>query len=256
MKKKLMNSGYIWLASLLVGLAGLHSAANAQDELRGSFRLSRTTLEIGGVEMSQGLKDAFAVDEEVQWQVYVPENYDRNRPAGVFVFVDPAGWGGMPDPYRPVFDGLNMIWIGANGIGAGISGRKALWMTILGERAIQQDYAIDLDRLYVGSTGAGALTAVHAVLATSEFAGVIHISGSIPLSDVSADFLDTLKRKPIVFMTSNNDKANRSVRASYDSYKKAGFDNIKLIYDLDGSRDVAKPELVDEAIRYLDSRLN
>jgi hypothetical protein len=56
-------------------------------------------------------------------------------------------------------------------------------------------------------------------------------------------------------MTSTNDKANKTVRADYDSYKKAGFDNIKLIYDLKGSRDVAKPELIDEAIRYLDSRL-
>jgi predicted peptidase len=130
-----------------------------------------------------------------------------------------------------------------------------MWTTVLGARAIQQDYAIDLNRLYLGGTGEGVLATVNAMLVGSEFAGIVQISGSINVANLPADILDTLKRKYLVFMTSTNDKANKTVRADYDSYKKAGFDNITLIYDLKGSRDVAKPELIDEAIRYLDSRL-
>jgi hypothetical protein len=255
MKEKFMISTRILLATVLIAVAGLHVPAQARDELRGPFRLSRTTLQIGGAAMSEGLKDTFAVDEELQWQVYVPESYDRRTPAGAFVFVDPAGWGGMPDQFRPVFDSLNMIWIGPNRIGSGTSAKKAMWTTVLGARAIQQDYAIDLNRLYLGGTGEGVLATVNAMLVGSEFAGIVQISGSINVANLPADILDTLKRKYLVFMTSTNDKANKTVRADYDSYKKAGFDNIKLIYDLKGSRDVAKPELIDEAIRYLDSRL-
>ncbi|MDH4124735.1 MAG: hypothetical protein OEW64_02320 [Gammaproteobacteria bacterium] len=251
-----MKSTRLLLAMLLAGVAGLHAPAYAQDELRGPFRLSRTTTEIGGAEMAQGLKETIAIDEELQWQVYVPENYDRQKLAGAFVFVDPSGWGGMPDQFRPVFDSLNMIWIGANRTAATTSSTKSMWTTVLGARALQQDYAIDLNRLYLGGTGEGVLTAINAMLASSEFAGVVQISGSVGVANIPAQFLDTLKRKHFVFMTSTNDKANKSVRADYDSYRKAGFENVKLIYDVQGSRDVAKPELIDEAIRYLDARLN
>lgn len=177
-------------------------------------------------------------------------------PPGAFVFVDPAGWGGMPDEFRSVFDGLNMIWIGANQTGSSSSDKKSMWMTVLGSRAIQQDYGIDLNRMYLGSTGSGALHAINAMLASSEFAGVVHISGSINPANFKEEFVETLKRKYFVFMTSTNAKAKTVVRGDYESYKKAGFENIKLIYDLKGSRDVATPELIDEAIRYLDSRLN
>lgn len=250
-----MNSGYILLASALIGIAGLHSSAQAQDELRGSFRLSRTTTEIAGAATAEGLKEIFDVDEDLQWQVYVPENYERQRPAGAFVFVDPNGWGGMPDQFRPVFDSLNMIWIGANRTGSGKNPTRPTWMTILGSRAIQQDYAIDLNRLYLGGTGEGVLTAVNAMLASSEFAGIVQISGSVDVADIPENALDTLRRKYFVFMTSNNDKARITMRADYDNYRKAGLYNSKLLYDVNGSRNVATPELLDEAFRYLDSRL-
>lgn len=251
-----MKSGNILLVSVLIGVAGLHGAANAQDELRGPFRLSRTTTEIGGVQLAEGLKEIFAVDEKLQWQVYVPDNYDRQKLAGAFVFLNPDGWGGMPDEFRPVFDSLNMIWIGPNQTGQRSTPKKSLWMTILGARAIQQDYAIDLNRLYLGGTGEGVLTALNAMISSSEFVGLVQISGSVGLSNIPAEYLDTLKRKHFVFMTSTNDKANKTVRADFEGYKKAGFENLKLIYDVNGSRDVATPELIDEAIRYLDSRLN
>jgi len=256
MKEKIMNSGRILLALVLIGMAGLQGAAQAQEELRGPFRLSRTTTEIAGAATAEGLKEIFDVDEELQWQVYVPENYDRQRPAGAFVFVDPNGWGGMPDQFRPVFDSLNMIWIGANRTGFDKSPTRPIWMTILGSRAIQQDYAIDLNRLYLGGTGEGVLTAVNAMLASSEFVGVVQISGSVGLADIPADALDTLRRKYFIFMTSTNDKANLKVLSDYESYEKGRFYNIKLIYDENGSRDVAKPELIHQAIRLLDSRLN
>lgn len=251
-----MNPGRILLIAILIGMAGAHGAAHAQDELTGMFRLTRTTTDILGPATAQDLTEVFMVDEDLQWQVYVPENYDRKNPAGAFVFVDPAGWGGMPDEFRSVFDGLNMIWIGANQTEARTTPTKSMWMTILGSRAIQKDYNIDLNRMYIGSTGSGALDALNAMLGSSEFAGVVHISGSINPANIKAEFVETLKRKYFVFMTSSNDKAKTMVRGDYESYKKAGYENIKLIYDLKGSRNVATPELIDEAIRYLDSRLN
>jgi hypothetical protein len=39
----------------------------------------------------------------LKWQVYVPQDYQRNRPPGVFVYINPDGWGGIPDQWKPVF---------------------------------------------------------------------------------------------------------------------------------------------------------
>ena len=251
-----MNSIHRVIAIVLLAFTTVPVSGIAQDELRGMFRLSQTTADLLDAGTAQELNEIIPIDEELQWQVYVPQNYDRQKPAGAFVFVDPGGWGGMPDEYRSVFDSLNMIWIGANQTASRTSPTKAMWMTMLGSRAIQKGYAIDLNRLYLGGTGEGVLTAINAMLGSSEFAGVVQISGSVNPANIKREYVETLQRKFFVFMTSNNDKARTTVRADYESYKKAGFENVKLIYDLKGSRDVAKPELIDEAIRYLDSRLN
>ncbi|MDA0706991.1 MAG: hypothetical protein O2907_10160 [Proteobacteria bacterium] len=77
-----MNPGRLLLATILIGLAGAHGAAHAQDELTGMFRLTRTTTDILGPATAQSLNEVIMVDEELQWQVYVPENYDRNNPPG------------------------------------------------------------------------------------------------------------------------------------------------------------------------------
>ena len=250
-----MNTSRILLAAALMGVTGLNAPAHAQGDLRGQFRITRTTTQVLGAETAAGLTDTFDLDEELQWQVYVPANYDRQNPAGAFVFVDPSGWGGMPDQYRPVFDGLNMIWIGANQTDPRSTPAKLIWTTIMGSRAIQQDYEIDLNRLYLGGKGGGALTALNSMLASSEFSGLVQISGSVSPGNIPAEYLDTLKRRYFVFLTGSGDKARVSIRKDHDNYRKYGLYNTKLIYDTKGSRDLAKPELVDEAIRFLDSRL-
>ena len=243
-------------ALALLALSSVPASAIAQDELRGMFRLTQTTADLLDPDTARELSEIIPIDEELQWQVYVPENYDRQKPAGAFVFVDPGGWGGMPDQYRALFTTLNMIWIGPNRTGSRSSPTKSMWTTILASRVIQKDYAIDLNRMYVGGTGAGALTAMTAMIASSEFSGIVKISGSIPLANIPAEYIDTLMRKRFVFMTSKNDKARTAMRADYESYKKAGFENAHLIFDMKGSQAVLSPELMDEAIRYLDSRLN
>jgi len=243
------------IALFLIAVSGAQPAALAQDELRGMFRLTRTTTEIIGAQTAQALNDVIPLDDELQWQVYVPENYDRRKPAGALVFIDPGGWGGMPDQLRPVFDNNNLIWIGANRSSAKYSEARSVWMAILASRVIQQDYAIDLNRLYIGSTGNGATTSLNTVLNANEFVGVIYMSGSAYWGSIKPEQLENLRRKQHVFITGSNDKAKAAIRTDYENYKKDGIANVKLIYDTKGPGKVVKPEYMDEAIRYLDARL-
>ena len=219
------------------------------------FRLSHTTSEIVGPQMAQDLSEAIAVDEELQWQVFVPEHYQRQKPSGVFVFVDPNGWGGMPDEFRPVFNNHNLIWIGAKVNERNPSDRKRIWTAILASRAIEGDYAIDLNRLYVGSSGSGALTALNVLLSANEHSGAIFIRGSQYWHGGMPEGIDNLRRKHYVFITGTNDQAKTTVRRDYESYKKDGIENAKLIFAMGALGKMPDPEQMDAAIRYLDSRL-
>lgn len=251
-----MSQGRLLTAIVLLVLASAPVVATAQDELRGMFRLTRTTADILDAATAQELGKVIPVDEELQWQLYVPDNYDRQRPAGVLVFVDPGGWGGMPDAFRPVFDSHNMIWIGANRTGRNSSDTKLIWTAILASRVIQQDYVIDLNRMYIGSAGSGAGAALNAMLTASEFTGALYIGGSAYWDKIQPDYLDNLRRKYYVFLTGTKDKEKAKIRSEYESYKKDGIENVKLIFDMQGPGATARPEHLDEAFRYLDSRLN
>lgn len=243
------------IALTLLVISGTQLTALAQDELRGMFRLTRTTTDVVGAQTAQALSDVIPVDDELQWQVYVPENYDRRKPAGALVFIDPGGWGGMPDQFRPVLDNNNLIWIGANRSSARISEARSVWMAILASRVIQQDYTIDLNRLYIGSAGNSATTSLNTILNANEFVGAIYVSGSTYWGSIKPEQLENLRRKQHVFITGSNDKAQATIRTDYENYKKDGIANVKLIYDTKGPGKVVKPEYMDEAIRYLDSRL-
>lgn len=251
-----MNPRRILISLVLVGVTGTHVAVLAQEELVGMFRLRHTTMDIVGPQMAQALNEVIPSDAELQWQVYVPERYDRRRPAGVFVFIDPNGWGGMPDQWRQVFDNHNMIWIGAKSDQRNPPEARKVWAAILGSRAIEQDYAIDLNRLYIGSSGSNAMTAVNTMLFANEFVGAVYMSGSMYWGSIDPEKLEALRRKHHVFITGTNDKAKTSVRADYENYKKDGIENVKLIFEMNRLGKMPKPEHMDEAIRYLDSRLS
>jgi hypothetical protein len=218
------------------------------------FRLSHTTSEVLDPGTAQALSKIIAVDEVLQWQVYVPENFNANRPPGIFVFVDPDGWGGMPDQWRQVFGEHNLIWIGASTTSRNPSAIKQVWQAILAARAIEGSYPVDLNRLYIGSTGGGAVIALNVLLSANNFMGAIYMSGSQHWEQIDPEKLVNLQRKRHVFITGSNDKAKKAVRRDYELYKRDGIEKTKLIFETGRLPRMPEPKHIDEALRYLDSR--
>jgi hypothetical protein len=243
------------IAMTLISTIGCAATVQAQSPVTGMFRLTHTTTEIIGPQTAQALSEIIATEEELQWQVYVPENYQRQKPPGVFVFVDPNGWGGMPDALRPVFDKHNLIWIGAKANESSPSEEKGIWTSMLASRALEMEYAIDLNRLYVGSSGATAITAVNVLLMANQYSGAVFFRGSQYWHGGQPEGVDNLRRKHYVFITGSNDKAKGDIRKDYDRYKRDGVKNVKLIYEMKSVGRNPSPAQMDEAIRYLDSHL-
>jgi len=244
-----------WVALILIGAFGVSSYVQAQSPLTGMFRLTHTTAEIVGPQTAQALSEVIATDEELQWQVYVPEHYDRQRPPGVFVFIDPNGWGGMPDELRPIFDKHNLIWIGARANERQPTETKRIWMSILASKALEGDYAIDLNRLYVGSSGSAAITAINVLMSANQHSGAIFFRGSQYWHGGQPESIDNLRRKYYVFITGSNDDAKTEIRKDYERYKRDDIEHAKLIFDMKSVGRNPSPDQMDEAIRHLDSHL-
>ena len=242
-------------ALILAGLAGTCTPVLAQEAFTGMFRLSRTTSEVVDAPTAQSLSDIIPVDEQLDWQVYVPESYRSDRPPGIFIYIDPNGWGRMPEHWQQVFSNHNLIWVGPKRKQRSPSVERSVWATKLGMWAIQNDYAIDQNRLYIGSSGSGAMTALNVILNANEISGAVYMQGSFYWNDSSFGGVDSLRRKYHVFITGSNDKAKDAVRRDHRNYKKDGIENAKLIFETGKLGKMPEPEHMDEALRYLDSRL-
>ena len=229
------------------------TTAFAQGELTGNFRMSATTLEVFSPADAESISHFIALDEEVQWQVFVPETYDSSRPPGVFIFVDPNGWGGMPDQYRQLFTSRNMIWIGARGGERNPETARKMFKAVMAERIIDKNYTVDLNRLYVGGAGNESVTVLNLMLRASEFNGALYINGSANWGADKPDTFDYLARKPHAFIIGSGDKKWQAVRADYDRYKAGGVENVKLLYRSGTIRDWPDAEQMDEALAFLDA---
>lgn len=254
-KATLMAPRRFLLALFIAATTCATLAVHAQEQLTGMFRLTRQTTEIVGPEFAEALDEIVSKDEQLEWQVYVPESYDSQRPAGLFLFVDPDGHGRMPDQWQQVFANHNIIWAGVRRTQRKTTELRRVWQAILGSRAIAQDYAIDLQRMYVGGSLGTVPTAINTMLTANEFSGAIYVRGSFYSSELDPDQLQALQRKYHVFITGTNDEKKGQIRSDYEKYQKDGIANVKLIFEMQRLGAMPSPENMDEAFRFFDSRL-
>ncbi len=246
-----MTLQHILRAALLIALGLVVPAAWAQEYLTGMYRLTRPPAEIVEPDFAQALDKIIEKDEKLQWQIYVPEQYTPERPAGLFVYIDPDGHGRIPDRWTPVFDSHNLIWIGVRQTQRDPDPTRRIWQAILGARAVERDYVIDLQRMYVGGTRDTVPLAVSTMLTANEFEGGIYTRGSFFSPKLTPDHVEALQRKAHVFITGTNDPGKRQIQSDYELYQQRDISNVKLIFDNQRLGDVGSPEQMDEAFRFL-----
>lgn len=231
---------------------GANAAALAQDAMTGMFRMSMTTAEVAGPQTAEALGDILPVDEPLEWQVFVPHDFDSSRPPGVLVYLDPKGWGGIPDAWMPVFSERNLIWIGPRRTQAFNTNQQRVLVAILSLRAVEANYPVDLNRIYIGSSGGHAVTSLNVQLTANEFRGAVYIRGAATWQTLEDDRLAMLQRKRHVFITGTNDKAKDEIRRAYAKYKSLGIDNTKLIFATRRLGPMPERGQIEEALRFLD----
>jgi hypothetical protein len=145
-----------------------------------------------------------------------------------------------------------MIWVGPRVNERHQSEEKKIWHAVLGLRAVESEYAVDLNRIYIGSARDTTPTALKTALLANEITGIVYMRGSAMWVTIGDDQLEQIQRKRHVFITGTNDSAKDQVRRHYEAHKNAGVEQVKLIFDTQRIDEVPKPQHIDAAIRFLD----
>ncbi len=183
------------------------------------------------------------------FEVFVPESYDPEVPAGLMVWISPANSGGLSRPRNlEALDEHNVIWIGANNSG---NDRWRWYRTGLALDAahnMQRLYNIDPDRIYIaGYSGGGRVASSMAILFPEVFRGGAYFFGSnyyrkVPVPDKKGAFwragypppadndLDDLKAQhSFVLVTGEHDFNRDETRANYEMFTREKYENVTYI---------------------------
>jgi tetratricopeptide (TPR) repeat protein len=113
------------------------------------------------------------------FEVYVPESYRRDRPAGLLVWISPGPRGGLWDAeLKRVLAEHGMIWVGANRSGNERSKWVRMGLALDAVENASRLYAVDPERVYVsGYSGGGRTASALALLFPEVFRGGFCVMG-------------------------------------------------------------------------------
>ena len=142
---KLLRSAFIWCLLLSIYSPAF---ANETSPQIGAYEFTGTTLGLLGEQVSNNFEKIIPKDENISWQVYVPETYSADAPAGIIVYISPSNSGEMPKDWMATLKEQNLIWISANQSGNKINPRKRISYTIFSVGMLSNTYEINQDRIY------------------------------------------------------------------------------------------------------------
>lgn len=219
----------------------------------GSFSVSATLPELVGTESAARFEDVVEADESIEWEIYVPESYDPDKPAGLMVYVSPTDSGRMPARWKDVMETSNVIWIGANDSGNRIrAGRRATY-AMVAPAVVAREYRVDAARVYVsGFSGGGRVASMVAPEYPQVFKGAVFICGVNSWDNHTRAQLDAVQANRYVFLTGTKDFNRAETRSVYRSYRRAGVSNV-LLMDISGmDHSLPSAPKFAEAIAFLD----
>jgi len=244
-----------YLQTLLIAAAFLMgAAASCAQTSRGSLRLTATASELLGEDAAGRFGTAVDPDEVIEWELYVPEGYDPNQPAGLLVFISPTDSGRPPGSYKPLLDENNLIWIGANHSGNRVRVARRVSLALLATALAERNYRVDSSRVYVsGFSGGGRTASAVAPEYAHIFKGAIYICGVDFWDGRKPARLDQVRGNRYVFVTGSRDFNRAETRKAHRAYRRADVKNV-LLLDITGmDHRMPSTRNLAAAIAYLDS---
>ena len=129
-----------WLRNLFLTCLLLPAFAVADDVALGEFSATATLLELVGAESASRFEGVLEPEDAIEWEIYVPESYDPEEPAGLVVYISPMDTGRIPGAWKDVMAASNLIWIGANRSGNEKRVARRVTYAMVAPAVIARDY--------------------------------------------------------------------------------------------------------------------
>lgn len=230
---------------------------DAAEPRSGGFSLKRTLAEVVGEDTARNAERIIAPDEPITWEVFVPEGYDPDRPAGLMVYISPTRSGKIPRGWKDVMERRNMIWVAANKSGNRVLVPRRVVYAIVAPTLIRADYNIDPERIYLsGLSGGGKMASMVATDHAHLFKGAIYNCGVDFWDKHPPKRYEQIKQNHYVFVTGTLDQALEPTKKVFGQYRDAGIENSLLMVIPEMTHKNPNSYDFDEAIGYLDSRLD
>lgn len=234
------------IRSFFISLLFFTSISFAQSQETGEFVLKATTAEVLGNDAAK-YENYISQNDALSWEVYVPENYDASKPAGIMVFAGAPRDVRAPNGWMSVMKDKNLIWVAARKSGNGSSVHQRELLAMMSIPLIEENYAVDKSRIYV--TGEGR-TAGRVVMDYPEmFKGAVFM-GSRIWEDDAQEKVKNIKDNRFVFVTREKSAFPKGTRYAYNKYKTAGVANSKIVL-IQGKHRYNRPKFA-KSIDYLD----
>jgi hypothetical protein len=215
--------------------------------------LVTTLVELAGESTAAQIESVLPPQETIEFQMYIPPNYDRETPAGLLVYVSPTQSGEIPAGWSAVLDRHNVIWIAANRSGNDEVVARRILLALLAPTAARKQYAIDAERIYIsGLSGGGKTASMIAADQAQLFRGAIYNCGVEVWDSDEPLQLDRMRQNRYVFVTGTYDQALEPTKRAYRAYRKAGVENSKLMVIRHMTHRNPDSYEFEEALQYLD----
>jgi predicted esterase len=219
----------------------------------GEQLLKGTTTELLGAELAKEYASTIPENYEVEWEIFVPSSYTEDEPPGVLVYISPTPSGKIPSGWKRIMEEHNIIWISARKSGNTVSLARRSLYTILGLGALQKDYKIDADRVYVsGYSGGGRAASIVVTTFPNVFSGAIYICGVNRWEVDDPTLISQIQSNRYVFVTGHRDFNRRETKRIFTWYQREGAENVKLMDLSYLTHSLPRAPELEEAIVFLD----
>ena len=221
----------------------------------GEFQASFTVTELLGATSAQYYESIIPTDELIEWEIYVPESYKHERPAGVLVYISPSQKGSIPKQWKTLMDAHNLIWIGANRSGNRVPVPRRVVYALTALAAIDKNYKVDVERVYLtGFSGGGKAASVASAQYPQIFKGAIFNCGARFWGSETPERLEQIMTNRYVFITGTYDHNLELTKKVFRAYERAGVEHSKLMVIRNMTHSNPKSKHFEKAIEFLDSR--
>ena len=183
-----------------------------------------------------------AGEPDYRYRVWVPEDYRRDRPAGIVSYIPPSDHGFMHKTLTPAMLERNLIVIAPLNAGNTVDVPMRITRAIYAVELLKRRYAIDDNRVYIsGSSGGGRAASIAMYHRPDLFVGGLPLFGANPIDNApnpakndgsafqgldkmpSRDDFKQMARNRYAIVTGEKDYNKDNCQAVFNNLKKRGL---------------------------------